>query len=278
MKRRALLIASGAWLAAAAMRSFAQAPKSPRWISLVHLGTAAGFRREFEAFRSALKELGYVEGKDVSIDVRWAEGRTERLAALAAEAVALNPAVILTGTSAGVAACMKATSSIPIVFSTAGDPVEQGFVASLSRPGGNVTGITLHRGLSGKIVEIVRDALPAARRLAFLVHDKDPNHKRQLLSFEPSAQRLKFEPIVVGISSMNDLERAFSELAKRKADAMIVPNLALLDSAREQIAEPGLKARLPLFWRTSVCCRSRCIAGLRNRDRRKLAPRGDVGG
>jgi len=247
MKRRAILFASGAWLAAAATRSFAQAPKAPRRIALVHPGIQAGFRRDFDAFRAALKELGHEEGKDISIEVRWAEGKTERLDSLAAEAVALNPAVILTGSSAGVAACRKATSTIPIVFTTAADPVGQGFVASLRRPGGNVTGIVLHAGLTGKIVEIAREALPAARRLAILVHDQDPRHKNHLDVFEPSARRFKFEPLVVRIARADELDRAFNELAQRTADALVVPNLALLTSLRQQLVEHARKGRLPLL-------------------------------
>lgn len=248
MKRRALLLASGALLAAAAARSLAQTSKAIRRIALVHPGTQAGFRRDFDAFRAALKELGHVEGKDISIEVRWAEGRTERLDSLAAEAVALNPAVILTGSSAGVAACKKATSSIPIVFTTAGDPVEQGFVSSLRRPGGNVTGITLHGGgLVGKIIEIAREALPAARRLAILVHDTDPRHKMHLDIFEPGVRQFKFEPVIVRIAIADDLDRAFIELAKRKSDALIVPPLAFLISLRQQLVERARKARLPLF-------------------------------
>ena len=237
MKRRALLAATGALLAAAATRSIAQTLKAPRRIAVMHPGTQAGYARNFDAFRSALKELGYVEGKDISIEVRWAEGKSELLESLAAEAVALNPAVILTGSTAGVVACKKATSSIPIVFTTAGSPVERGLVASLQRPGGNVTGITVHTGLSAKIVEIAREALPAARRLAMLVHDKDPVHKEHLENFEQSARRLKLDSLIVRIARADELDRAFSELAQHKAEALIVPNMALLSSLQQQLVE-----------------------------------------
>ena len=193
-----------------------------------------------------MKELGYVEGRDISIEVRWADGRTERLASLAAEVVASNPAVIVTGSSEGVAACKQATSSIPIVFATAASVVEQGFVASLRQPGGNITGVVLH-GLHAKIVEVIRDALPAARRLAVLVHDKDRNHKIVLDSFEPAARRFKFEPVVARVTRAEDFERAFKELTDRKADALYVPNLALLTSNRDRLIELTLIARLPHF-------------------------------
>src|SRR5688572_6214601 len=100
-------------------------------------GTQSGYRSRFQTFRSVLASLGYVEGRDILIEPRWAEDRTDRLPALATELAALSPAVILTSSSAGVAACKRATSTIPIVFATAGTPVEQGFVSSLRRPGGN---------------------------------------------------------------------------------------------------------------------------------------------
>lgn len=245
MKRRALLVAGGAWLASAAARSFAQTAL-PRRIGFVHPGIQAGYRSYFDIFRTALKELGYVEGKDIAIDVRWADGRIDRLDALAAEIVALNPSVIVTGSSAGVTACKKATSSIPIVFTTAGSPVERGFVSSLRRPGGNITGITVHAELYGKIVEIAHQALPVARRFALLVHDRDPVHKAMVESFELKTRGFNLEPVVIRISQADELGRAFTELSQRKSDALIVPNLVLLTSIRSQLVERARKARLPL--------------------------------
>jgi putative ABC transport system substrate-binding protein len=213
----------------------------------VHPGTQAGYQTDFNAFRSELKALGHIEGKNISIEARWAEGKIERLDSLAAEMVALNPAVIITGSSSGVVACRKATSSIPIVFATAADPVEQGFVSSLRRPGGNVTGIAVYSGLNEKIVEVARQVFPMARRLAILVDDKEPFHRTILKRFEASARRLGIEPIVVRISRADELDRAFNEFAQSKADALIVPNLSLLTSMRQQLVERTRKARLPLL-------------------------------
>lgn len=247
MKRRALLVASGAWLFAAAVRSIAQTPKAPRRIAILVSGAEAGSRTTLDAFRTTLKELGYVDGRELSIEVRWTNDRTERLPALAAEVAALKPEVIVTAGSAGVAACMKVTSSIPIVFATAGNPVERGFVSSLRRPGGNVTGVIVHAGLVQKLVEMTREALPAARRLAILVHDQDPAHKDALDSFEQSVPRFKFDPVIVRIARADELDRAFIELAERKAEALIVTNLSLMASLRQQLAERARKARLPLF-------------------------------
>ena len=247
MKRRALLVGGGAALLAAATGSFAQNPVAARRIAFVHPGTQAGFAHLFDTFRAELKSLGYVEGRDLSIEVRWGEGRIDQIGSLAAEVVALNPAVIVTATSAGVAAFKKATSTIPIVFATAATPVEQGFVASLRRPGGNVTGIMLYLGIAGKIVEIAREALPQAKRLALLVHESDPLHKLILETFVPAAERFKFDAIVVRVTRAEDLENAFKEFADRKADALYLPDLAFGTSNRRQIVERSLKARLPLL-------------------------------
>ena len=247
MKRRALLVASGAWLAAAAVDSFAQTPKAPRRIVFLHPGTEAGWRSRMDFFRAALKELGQVEARDILLEVRWGNDRTDALPGLAAEIVATNPTVIVTASSAAVAACKKATSTIPVVFATAGDPVEQGFVASLGRPGGNITGVIVHSGLSAKIVEIGREALPGVRRFAILVHDADPVHKSHLERFSATAQRFQLEPVVVRVTRGEDLDRAFRELAERKAEALFIPNLSFFTSHRSQIVERALKARLPLL-------------------------------
>jgi len=214
---------------------------------LVHPGTQLGYQEDFDAFLATMRKLGYVDGKDVAYEARWAEGNFARLDALAAEAVSLKPALILTAASAGIAACRKATSSIPIVFATAANPVEQGFVASLRRPGGNVTGLIVHSDLWQKVIEISREALPKLRRLAFLTHDQDPIHKGSLEAFVKSAPRFNFEPLVVRISRADELDRAFNELAARKAEALYVPNLALLVSLNNELAARAQKARLPLL-------------------------------
>lgn len=247
MKRRALLVASGAWLAATAARSFAQTSKALRRVAFFHPGKEDGGRAFFGVFQSELKKLGYIEGRDITIEAHWAEGNIERLASLAAEIVVRNPAVIVTQSSAAVAALKKATSSIPIVFATAASPVEQGFIASLRRPGGNITGVALHLDLEAKMVEIIREAMPAARRLGVLFHEPDPFHKIMLESIEPAARRFKFELLVVRVTQVEDFERAFKELVGRKADALSAPSLNFLANNRKRIIEFARRARLPLF-------------------------------
>jgi ABC-type uncharacterized transport system substrate-binding protein len=246
MKRRAILVAGGAWLGAIAAPLLAQTGR-PRRIAFLHPGSQAGFQMHLDAFRAVLKELGHVEGRDISIEVRWANDRTERLDAFAAEGVALNPDLIVTATSAGIAAFKKATASIPIVFASGFNPVEQGFISSLQRPGGNITGVIVYSDLTPKIIEVAREALPDASRLALLIHEADPAHKFTLEAFEPNARRFNFQPVVVRVARAEDLDRAFAELAAREVHAVIAAPLAFFTSNRRALAERALKARLPLL-------------------------------
>jgi len=161
--------------------------------------------------------------------------------------VSHNPAVILTGTSAGIAAFKKATSTIPIVFASGASPVEHGFVSSLRRPGGNITGVLTHPELAAKMVEVAREAMPQAQRLAILVHDSDPAHKWMLELIVQSAQRFKFDSVVVRVARAEEIDRAFKEIVDRKADALYLPPLAFSISHRKQFIDRSLKARLPLL-------------------------------
>ena len=244
MQRRALLIASGAWLAVTGLESLAQKP--PRRIGVLFPGTPATYRSRLDTFRAELKKLGYVEERDIQLDLRWGEDRPATLGPLAAELAALGPAVIVTASSAGVAACKKATTTIPIVFATARLPVEQGFAASLRRPGGNVTGVMVH-ATEGKLVEIAREVFPKARRLALLVHEPDPIHRDMQKTFVAAAAELKFEPIVVRVRRVEELGLAFNEVAARKPDALILPTLAFLFAHHRYLVERALEARLPLL-------------------------------
>ena len=240
MRRRALLLCAGALPLIAVGSAIAQEGKARR---IAYLGNT---RRYYAVFRATLKELGYNEGPDIVIESRL-EARYDQFAAAAAELVALNPEVIVTAGSAQIAALKKATATLPIVFATAGDPVAQGFVASLHRPGGNITGVMTHSGLNAKIVEIAREALPTARRLGIVVAETDIYQKYVLEQFEPAARRLKFEPIVVRARGAGDLPRAFEELVRRKADAAIIPSMTLLNVNHQQVAALGKKMKLPLL-------------------------------
>jgi putative ABC transport system substrate-binding protein len=247
MKRRALLLAAGSWLAFAGTHSIAQAPASARRVGALFPGSQSGFRTRFEALRAKLKELGYVEGSNLLIEARFADNRMELLDDYARQLVALNPAVILTGSSAGVIACMKATSRIPIVFGTAGNPVEQGFVASLRHPGGNVTGVMVHSAMHAKIVEVAREALPKAKRLALLAYESDPFQKSAREAFVAAAKAARLEPIVVPVRGVEDLALAFKEVLSKKPDALLLPGITFMSSNSAYLIERSLEARLPLI-------------------------------
>ena len=244
MTRRTFLAVVGAWMFAAMSSAF---PQNLRRIGVLLPGTRASYQEYLDAFLAGMKELGHAENRDFALEIRFADGKTEQLSRLAAELVALQPDVMLTATSAAVAACKKATSSIPVVFATAFSPVEQGFVSSLQRPGGNITGVIVFADLTPKMIEIAREALPGARRLAILLHEIDQAHRFALETFEPTARRLNFEPIVVRIARAADLERAFMAMAEQKADAVIIPALSLFTTSRRELGEHALKTRLPIL-------------------------------
>jgi putative tryptophan/tyrosine transport system substrate-binding protein len=238
-----------------------QSATTKRRIVFFHPGAVAGFQQQLNAFRGSIKELGYAEGRDLSIEVRAGDNRQDRFPKLAAEIVAQRPDLIVTSTSAAIAAFKQATSSIPIVFAASYDPVGQGFVASLQRPGGNITGVLTHIDLSAKLVEVVREALPTVRRLGILVHDLDPAQRLSLKLFEPAALRHQFEPIVVRVTRVEDLERAFKEFAERKTEAIVVENASFQVTSRQDIIKSALDARLPIFSTSNLIAESGGVLG-----------------
>jgi putative ABC transport system substrate-binding protein len=221
-------------------------PAKARRIAVFWPGNASGFQDYLAEFKGALKKLGYVEGRDVDFAVRYGELQTGKFGSLAKEVVASKPDLILTASSGAVVAFKAATSSIPIVFASAGSPVEQGLVASLQRPGGNITGLTTQADLYGKVADIIREALPGARQLAVLVHDGDPFHERIVKAVQPSAQRLQLESHVINVPDAASFERIFNEISRRKVDVVFVPLLAFFNAHRREIADRSVKARVPL--------------------------------
>lgn len=246
MKRRALLLAGGAWLAVASGIALSQAAKLRR-IAVLFPGNEEAYRARFDIFRMDLNKLGHVEGRDVQFDMRLADDRVERLPSMAAALVALKPSVILTGTSAGVAACKQATSTIPIVFATAASPVEQGFVASLRQPGGNITGVLVYIDVVSKLIEVAREAMPKARKLGIPAYEPDPVHKLVIDLFMPAAKKFNFEPIVVRVKRPEDLSLALKEVSRQKIDALYLPDMSFVRSHTATIVENSLVAKFPLL-------------------------------
>jgi ABC-type uncharacterized transport system substrate-binding protein len=197
------------------------------------------------AFVQRLRELGWMEGRTITIEYRWAEGREERFAEIAAEFVRLKVDVIVTSGTPAVMASKKATSVIPIVFATAGDPVGSGLVASLARPGGNVTGLaTLANELAGKRLELLREVVPDLRRLAIMGNVGNPFTVLELGEVQAVARTLGLEVATLEIRRAQDLAPAFEAL-KSRADALYVCTDALANTNRIRINIAALGERLP---------------------------------
>jgi putative tryptophan/tyrosine transport system substrate-binding protein len=176
----------------------------------------------FEAFRTKLEELGYVEGKNLKLDVRLAEGDLARLPALAKELVALSPDVIVGGNSASTAGLQRATTSIPIVMGTTGDPIGAGFIKSLSRPGGNITGTTSQSvELTAKALELLHTTVPSAKRVAVLMSPA-PQHETMLKEADAAAGQLGLTIIPVMARTPADFDDAFETMHREGADAVLV--------------------------------------------------------
>ena len=196
------------------------------------------------AFMQRMRELGWIEGATFVVENRWAEGRSERYAEIAAEFVRLNVAVILTE-GVAVPAAKQATATIPIVFAVAGDPVGAGLVASLARPGGNVTGLSIQQPeLAGKRLELIRKVVPGLRRVAVLANIGSNNVALEMVEVQTAARTLGLEIAWMEIRQASDITPAFDSLSSR-ADALYVCGDPLVNANRVQINTLALGARLP---------------------------------
>ena len=197
-----------------------------------------------DAFVQKLRELGHVEGATIAIEYRWAEGQDDRLPDLAAELVRIKPDVIVTTGTPGTLAAKRATTTIPIVFASSGNPLNTGLVASLARPGGNVTGFTISGPeLEGKRLQILKDAIPALSHVAVLWNSANPGNSDfyQLVRAAAAALRLTLRP-VVEVRRMDEFNDAFSTIAVAKADAMIVLADRFLLAHRTEIWPSGVSS------------------------------------
>jgi putative ABC transport system substrate-binding protein len=244
MKRREFIVALGgaaAWPAA----GLAQQPSKLPTIGFLGGQTPAAQSQWVAAFVQRLRELGWSEGRNVVIEYRWAEGRTERSAEIAAEIVRLKVDVIVTAGTTTVVAAKQATSVIPIVFAAAGDPVGNGLVGSLSRPGGNVTGLSNQAiDLASKQVELLREVVPNLRRLAILANTGAPNAILEISEVQDAARRLGIDVVTSEVRRAEDIARAF-EAFKSRADALYVVIDPLINTNRISINTLALGARLP---------------------------------
>jgi len=239
----ALALAAPAALSAPRRARAQQGAKVYR-IGFLALTTAEPIAPLLGALKDGLRALGYVEGRNIVFESRYADGRLERLPDLAAELVALRVDVIVTGANPGVAAAKRATATIPIVMGNAVDPVRAGFIASLGRPGGNITGLSFDASqeVLGKHLEMLKEIVPRLSRVGVL---RQVESGTNFAALEVAARKLNVKLEVVDIRSPDDFEGAFATMIGRRSGAVIVIGGPLTYMRRQQIADLALKNRLP---------------------------------
>jgi ABC-type uncharacterized transport system substrate-binding protein len=227
-----------------------QPKKIPR---IGFLGTSSvSSAARIKLFRQGLRELGYVEGKDIVIEYRYAEEKLDREPALAAELVRLKVDIIVTAGAGATRAAKEATSTIPIVMSQDPDPVGNGFVASLARPGGNITGLSsVGADLAGKRLELLKEVLPKLSRVAVFGTSSNPGNVPALRETELAAPAFKVQLQFHDIVDPKDIETAFRAAGKGRVDAVLVLNSPVSSSHRKEIAELAVKSRLAAFYNRS---------------------------
>jgi len=250
-RRRFLLTSLAGALAAPGAAEAQQAGKVPR---IGYLAPNLPENRHVnEAFRQGLRDLGYIEGRNVVIEDRDDEGKLERLPALAAELVALKVDVIVTGSTAHSMAAKQATTTLPIVFAAAGDPVSSGLVTSLARPGGNVTGLSVlaSSDLVGKRLEYLKQVVPGVSRVAYLWHPADGRTQEGVLN---AARALGLRLQIVEARGPADFNRAFSDMKSARAGALAVSPSAMFAGEARHLVDLAARDRLPAVypWREYV--------------------------
>ena len=228
-----------------------QSTKTPR-IGFLAPGSLASYSGRVEAFRQGLRELGYIEGQNLTVQYRFAEGRFDRLPELASELVRLKVDVILAGGQPAVHATKQATTSIPIIIGQAGDPVGAGLVASLARPGANITGLSdFTVGVITKRLELLKEVVPRISSIGIMLNPKNPTNPLQLKESEPAAQALRVRLFPLEINGSKDFDAAFAAMRKERAEALLVFADPMLGSHRSKLAELAAKNRLPAIYPSS---------------------------
>jgi putative ABC transport system substrate-binding protein len=248
MRRREFITLLSGTAAGWPLAARAQQPAKVPTIGFLGPSTPSADGPWVAAFVRRLRELGWIEGRTVAIEYRWAEGRTERAADIAAEFVRLKVDVIVATGAVFIAATKQATSVIPIVFAVAGDPVGAGLVASLARPGGNVTGLSVQAlDLTGKRLELLREVVPGLRRLAIMANTGNPTTVLQIGEAQAAARTLGLGVVTLEIRQAEDIAPAFEAL-KGRAEALYVINEPLVMTHRVRISTLALGARLPTIY------------------------------
>jgi ABC-type uncharacterized transport system substrate-binding protein len=252
MRAKILVYALPALILATIHLAEAQQPKKVPRIGFL-LATSPGPDPRIEGFRQGLRELAYVEGKNIAIEWRYAEGKEDLVPTLAAELVQLNVEIIVTDGTNVTRAAKNATKTIPIVMASDADPVGNGFVASLARPGGNVTGLTnLLAGLSGKRLELLKEAIPDISRVGILWNPENPSSVSGFKETQEAARALAMQLQSLEVRSADDFAGAFRAATKAKARALTVVSDSLMFSNRRRLLELASNYKLPTMHTQSL--------------------------
>jgi putative ABC transport system substrate-binding protein len=218
-------------------------------VGLMVAGSRGPLRQPIAAFHEGLKESGYVEGQNVAIEYRFAEGRFDRFPTLASDLVRRQVGVLVVSSNAGALAAKQATTTIPIVFSVGDDPINTGLVDSLNRPGGNITGVYQFTvGLEAKRLGLLHEMVPKATSIAVLVHQNFPGAETQLRDVQEVAPRLGVQLLVLRASSENDFNAAFSTLVQQRAGALLVCASPFFYTRREQLVVLAARHAVPAIY------------------------------
>ena len=252
MNRRDAVVALVALGAAAGSRASLAQPQGKVWrVGILSPTSASLSSSNTNAFLKGMRELGYIEGRNLVVEGRFADGRLERLPGLAAELVQLKVDVIVVQSSPAISAAQKATTTIPIVMTSAGDPVRSGFVKSLARPGGNITGLSIMSGDTGaKLLELLRSVVPKLSRVAVLT--PSATHGAISQSVQATAHKAGVKTLVAEASTPQEIENGFLMMVREKADAVIVGSPSVFGQQHRQIAELALKYRMPSMFQDRV--------------------------
>jgi putative ABC transport system substrate-binding protein len=248
MRRREFITLLGGATAAWPLAARAQQPAMPV-IGFLNGASPEGYARYVAAFHQGLKEVGYVEGQNVTIEYRWAQGRYDRLPALAADLVRRQVAVIAVGTNPAAPAAKAATGTIPIVFTTGLDPVQEGLVASLNRPGGNLTGVTaLAVEVGPKALELLHELVPTATVIALLVNPTNPSADVMSKDLQRAAQKLGLQLHVLHASTERHFDAVFTTLVQLRAGGLVIGTDGFFNTQSEQLATLTVRHALPAIF------------------------------
>jgi putative tryptophan/tyrosine transport system substrate-binding protein len=255
MRRREFIALVGGAAIAWPLAARAQQPAMPV-IGFLHSHSADTYGDRLRAFRQGLKDTGYVEGQSVAVEYHSAEGQPDRLRALVADLIR-RPVAVIVGNTIAMLAAKAATATIPIVFYTGGDPVEAGLVASLNRPGGNVTGVSFFGSVLGaKRLELLRQLVPKATTIAVLVNPS-PDAEEERRDVQAAAQAIGQQLIILDASSDRDIETAFATFVQRRAGALFVGSGAFMINHRERLVALAARHAMP----ASYALRETVVAG-----------------